>query len=80
MRVTVRVVGLLITGGAALWFASGCNEASEPTDPAAWEDVLRRWLTTPELREAWRRAAQVRRGQLRTWADTAADLRRGLFG
>lgn len=35
MRVTVRVVGLLIMGGAALWFAAGCNEASEPTDPAA---------------------------------------------
>ncbi|HLS72226.1 MAG TPA: glycosyltransferase family 4 protein [Actinomycetaceae bacterium] len=54
--------------------------AVDPTDAAGWEDVLRRWLTTPELGEDWRRAAQVRRGQLRTWADTAADLRRGLFG
>lgn len=50
------------------------------TDPAAWEQVLRRWLTTPRLQEQWRAAAHVRRQHLRTWADTAADLRRGLGG
>ncbi|QDB78586.1 glycosyltransferase family 4 protein [Georgenia wutianyii] len=54
--------------------------AVDPTDPAAWERVLRRWLTSAPLREGWRAAAHARRARLRTWADTAADLRRGLFG
>lgn len=54
--------------------------AVEATDAGAWEDVLRRWLTTPALRASWRRAALDRREHLRTWADTAADLRRGLLG
>ncbi|PYG00131.1 Glycosyl transferases group 1 [Georgenia satyanarayanai] len=58
----------------------GPGAAVPPTDPAAWERVLHRWLTTPQLRAGWRAAAQVRREQLRTWADTAADLRRGLLG
>jgi glycosyltransferase involved in cell wall biosynthesis len=48
------------------------------TDPAAWARVLRSWLTDAERRSAWRAAARARREQLRTGADTAADLRRGL--
>lgn len=50
-----------------------------PTDPGAWERALRAWLTDPALRRRWQSSARVRRRQLRTWADTAADLHRGLF-
>lgn len=60
--------------------AAGPGAAAPPTDPAAWERVLHRWLTSADLRAGWRAAARVRRQQLRTWADTAADLRRGLLG
>ncbi|MBD8063718.1 glycosyltransferase family 4 protein [Oceanitalea stevensii] len=52
--------------------------AVPPADPGAWARVLRRWLTDTEQRAAWRAAALARRQHLRTWADTAADLRRGL--
>lgn len=52
--------------------------AVPPTDPQAWAGVLRRWLTDAEQRATWRAAALERRDRLRTWADTAADLRRGL--
>lgn len=51
-----------------------------PTDPDAWQHVLRRWLTTPELRASWQRAARTRRQRLRTWDRTATDLRRGILG
>lgn len=56
------------------------GSAVEPTDAAGWEEVLRIWLTTPGLRQEWRAAAHARRDRLRAWDDTAADLRRGLFG
>lgn len=52
--------------------------AVPPTDPQAWARVLRGWLTEEGVRTAWRGAALSRRNHLRSWADTAADLRRGL--
>jgi hypothetical protein len=48
--------------------------ALDPTDPAAWTEVLRDWLTGPGLRAQWRSAALARREHLRTWADTARDV------
>ena len=70
-----------LTGTAGRTDTTGApGTAVEPGDPAAWEQVLRRWLTSAPLREDWRAAAHARRARLRTWADTATDLRRGLFG
>jgi len=43
-------------------------------DPSAWAAVLRRWLTDAALRRDLRRAAGVRRAELRDWSATAADL------
>lgn len=54
--------------------------AVAPTDADAWQQVLRRWLTSPELRAQWQRGARTRRQELRTWDHTATDLRRGLVG
>lgn len=47
--------------------------AAVPTgDPGALAAVLRRWLTDPTLRTAWRRAAHDRRARLPGWDVTAA--------
>jgi glycosyltransferase involved in cell wall biosynthesis len=45
--------------------------AGEPSKVAA---VLRRWLTEPPLRHAWRRAALARRDTLPGWQQTAAAV------
>jgi glycosyltransferase involved in cell wall biosynthesis len=45
-----------------------------PADPRAFAEALRRWLTDAELRQALRDTARERRGSLRRWAATAADL------
>jgi glycosyltransferase involved in cell wall biosynthesis len=45
-----------------------------PVDPRAFAEALRSWLTDAELREALRDTARERRGSLRPWAATAADL------
>ena len=45
-----------------------------PEDQAALAAVLRRWLTDPALRRAWREAALQRRGNLRSWEQTAQTL------
>ncbi|WP_413450877.1 glycosyltransferase family 4 protein [Georgenia phoenicis] len=60
-----------LTGGAP-------GTAVPATEAEAWTRALRRWLTDADQRTAWRAAARARREELRTWADTAADLRRGL--
>jgi glycosyltransferase involved in cell wall biosynthesis len=48
--------------------------AVPPEDEAAVADALRRWLTEPALRRAWREAARQRRGNLRSWEQTAQTL------
>jgi glycosyltransferase involved in cell wall biosynthesis len=45
-----------------------------PGDPAALGTALRRWLEDGALRERLRRAARERRGSLRGWAATSADV------
>jgi glycosyltransferase involved in cell wall biosynthesis len=45
-----------------------------PGDPAALGAALRRWLEDGELRDRLRRAARGRRGSLRTWAATSAEV------
>jgi glycosyltransferase involved in cell wall biosynthesis len=46
----------------------------DPSDPQEWAHTLRTWLTDPVRRDHWRCNALRRRAELRTWADTAADL------
>lgn len=58
---------------------STAGAAQDIADTDAWRHTLRDWLTNPDLRSHWRGAALRRRGELRTWRDTAADLLRGLF-
>ncbi|WP_129661187.1 glycosyltransferase family 4 protein [Rothia halotolerans] len=48
--------------------------AVPPDDEAAVAAALRRWLTDPALRHAWREAARQRRGNLRSWEQTAQTL------
>jgi glycosyltransferase involved in cell wall biosynthesis len=48
--------------------------AIRPGDPAPLADVLREWLTRPELRRAWREAALARRATLPGWQQTAAAV------
>jgi glycosyltransferase involved in cell wall biosynthesis len=48
--------------------------AIPPNDPTALAEVLRRWLTNPELRKAWREAALMRRATLPGWQQTAAAV------
>lgn len=43
-------------------------------DPAALADVLRGWLTDPELRRTWRAAAIARRDTLPGWRSTASAV------
>jgi glycosyltransferase involved in cell wall biosynthesis len=45
-----------------------------PGDAAALGAALRRWLSDAELRERLRRAARERRGSLRGWTATAAEV------
>ena len=45
--------------------------AVPPGDPTALAAVLRRWLTEPTLRRAWRQSALARRGNLPGWERTA---------
>jgi glycosyltransferase involved in cell wall biosynthesis len=45
-----------------------------PADPRALAEALRRWLSDAELRHALRDTARERRGSLRRWEATAADL------
>jgi glycosyltransferase involved in cell wall biosynthesis len=45
-----------------------------PGDPAALGAALRRWLEDGELRDRLRRAARARRGSLRGWQATTADV------
>ncbi len=45
-----------------------------PEDSAALAAALRAWLTDPELRAAWRRAARERRETLPRWSATASAL------
>jgi glycosyltransferase involved in cell wall biosynthesis len=49
-----------------------------PGDSAALAAALRRWLTDAGLRERLRGAAAERRGSLRPWSATAADVARAL--
>jgi glycosyltransferase involved in cell wall biosynthesis len=48
--------------------------AVQPGDPTALAEVLREWLTRPELRSAWREAALARRATLPGWQQTAAAV------
>lgn len=50
--------------------------AVEPDDHHGLEAVLRRWLTDPRLRTAWREAAAVARDRLPTWNQTAHHMQR----
>lgn len=70
----------------ALFGAPGTNahrdppgDVAEPREAASWARVLRDWLTEPATRASWRAGALHRREHLRTWDQTAADLRHGLF-
>ena len=45
-----------------------------PGDPQALAAALRRWLTDPALRGAWRAAAEARRAGLRGWDETTRRL------
>jgi glycosyltransferase involved in cell wall biosynthesis len=45
-----------------------------PGDPDALGAVLRRWLTEPDLRDALRRSALGRRGELPGWDTTTAII------
>jgi glycosyltransferase involved in cell wall biosynthesis len=57
----------------------GIPGAAVPTaDPGALAAVLRRWLTDPGLRTAWRRTAQDRRARLPGWDVTAALVSQAL--
>lgn len=47
---------------------------ADPAGPQEWAHTLRTWLTSPALRNRWQCNALRRRSELRTWADTAADL------
>ena len=49
-----------------------------PEDHAALTALLRRWLTDPALRRAWRAAALDARPRLRPWDAAASDLARCL--
>jgi glycosyltransferase involved in cell wall biosynthesis len=51
-----------------------------PGDPAALGAALRAWLGDADLRERLRRAARERRGTLRGWAATTADVAGVLTG
>ena len=74
---------LVGSGTAAEEVLRGRSEAGElgppgaavpPEDEAAVAAALRRWLTDPALRRAWREAARQRRGNLRSWEQTAQTL------
>ncbi|MEX5271430.1 glycosyltransferase family 4 protein [Kocuria sabuli] len=69
-----------LDGGPRPAAASRPGAALDPTDPAAWTEVLRDWLTGPGLRAQWRAAALARREHLRTWADTARDVLAAIGG
>jgi len=43
-------------------------------DPSGLAEVMREWLTDPELRRAWRQAALVRRDSLPGWGQTAGAV------
>lgn len=47
---------------------------ADPHDPAAWAEVIGRWLEDPVLRARWRDIALWRRGHARDWDQTADDL------
>jgi glycosyltransferase involved in cell wall biosynthesis len=51
-----------------------------PSDPAALDAALRKWLCDAELRARLRRAARDRRAKLRPWAATAAAVADALAG
>jgi glycosyltransferase involved in cell wall biosynthesis len=48
--------------------------AVQPGDPTALAEVLREWLTRPELRSVWRQAALARRDSLPGWGQTAGAV------
>ena len=50
------------------------GRAVPPGDPAALAAVLRAWLTSPGLRDAWARTARERRTRLPGWDLTAAQV------
>jgi glycosyltransferase involved in cell wall biosynthesis len=52
----------------------GAGVLVPPADPAALGAELRRWLTDAGLRERLRRAARERRGSLRGWEATTAEV------
>ncbi|MPV37038.1 glycosyltransferase family 4 protein [Georgenia subflava] len=56
----------------------GCAVA--PGDPETLAEVLRTWLTDPELRHAWRRTAVDRRRRLPGWDATAAAVLGAISG
>jgi hypothetical protein len=57
--------------GATLPTDAMPGTAVPPGDPTTLAAVLRRWLTEPTLRRAWRQSALARRGNLPGWQRTA---------
>jgi glycosyltransferase involved in cell wall biosynthesis len=57
--------------GATLPTDAMPGTAVPPGDPTTLAAVLRRWLTEPTLRRAWRQSALARRGNLPGWQTTA---------
>jgi glycosyltransferase involved in cell wall biosynthesis len=68
------------TGAEEALAGAGPADASLPGlavpvgEPVALADTLRRWLTDPDLRTAWRTAALQRRATLPGWDRTAASV------
>ncbi|GAA4829433.1 glycosyltransferase family 4 protein [Garicola koreensis] len=54
------------------------GRAVDPCDAAAWTEALEQWLQHQELRSRWRANAAAHRDRLRTWRQTATQLRRAL--
>jgi len=76
-----RGIPALVTEGTgaveALRSGGGVPGAVVPTDdPEALAKVLRRWLTSPAVRDEWRAAALLARPRLRRWPASAAALAR----
>lgn len=54
------------------------GRAVDPGAAAAWTEVLDQWLQHQDLRARWRANAAAHRDRLRTWRQTATQLRRAL--
>jgi glycosyltransferase involved in cell wall biosynthesis len=63
-RLRAQAPAAVVTPGTAI----------PPNDPTALAEVLRSWLSNPDLRRAWREAALVRRATLPRWQQTAAAV------